>query len=75
VLLDAWAPGWTATVDGAPATIERADLAARAVRISAGTHRIAFRYRAPGLRLGAAVSVLAWLNLLALAVVLRRSRR
>ncbi len=59
VLLDAFAPGWSATVDGADAPILRADGLFRAVRIEAGAHRIAFRYRTPGLRAGATVSVAA----------------
>jgi hypothetical protein len=72
VLLDAWAPGWTATVDGAPAKIERADLLARAVAIDAGEHTIVFRYRTPWLRTGAIMSVLAWC---ALGVLVIRRRR
>lgn len=74
VLLDAWAPGWEATVDGAPALVERADLVARAVAIERGKHRIEFRYRTPGLRWGGAVAALAWLNALVLAIVLLRLR-
>jgi len=67
VLLDAFADGWRATVDGAPAPIVRADEVARAVAIPAGTHRIAFRYRTPGLRAGALVSMLSWILLFMLA--------
>ncbi|HEX6836426.1 MAG TPA: YfhO family protein, partial [Polyangia bacterium] len=71
VLLDAMADGWRATVDGAPAPIVRADEVARAVPIAAGTHVIAFRYRTPGLRAGALVSLLGWLAWLALVAWLR----
>lgn len=75
VLLDAWANGWSAQVDGKPAVIERADLIVRAVRIDAGQHRITFDYSTPGLRAGAIVSLLAWLLLLAGVVVsVRRAR-
>jgi hypothetical protein len=61
VLLDEWAPGWSAAADGRPAPIVLADGLFRAVAIGPGPHRIVFRYRTPGLRAGAAVSLLAWL--------------
>ena len=63
VVLDAWAPGWSATVDGRPATVERADLIARAVRVDAGARTIVWRYTPPGWWLGVAISALAALNL------------
>lgn len=52
VLADAFASGWTATIDGQPAAILRANYAVRAVEIPAGRHDVVFRYRAPGLRWG-----------------------
>ena len=63
VLVDAWAPGWSVAVDGKPAPIERVDALLRGVFVTAGEHRIAFRYQTPGLRLGAAVSVLSFMLL------------
>jgi uncharacterized membrane protein YfhO len=72
VLLDSFAAGWTATVDGVPARIERADLLARAVAIPPGEHEVVFAYRTPGLRLGVSVSAIAWLAGLAVLVALRR---
>jgi uncharacterized membrane protein YfhO len=45
VLSDQWYPGWTATVDGKPAAILRADVALRAVALSPGAHRVRFRYQ------------------------------
>jgi hypothetical protein len=59
VLNDTFAPGWTATVDGAPAAVVGADGALRATPVEKGRHTIVWRYRAPGLRTGAAVSGLA----------------
>lgn len=62
VLLDAWAPGWQASVDGVPATVEKMDGLTRAVAMPAGRHRIDLQFRAPGLRLGAALSLAAALG-------------
>jgi hypothetical protein len=61
VLLDEWAPGWSAATDGRPAPILLADGLFRAVPVEPGPHQIVLRYRTPGLRAGAAVSLLAWL--------------
>ncbi len=57
VLTDAYYPGWTATVDEQPAHIERADLLFRAVQISAGQHRVEFRYQPQSFANGAAISI------------------
>lgn len=40
-----WAPGWSAAVDGKPAQVVRADLAALAVLAPAGEHRVELVYR------------------------------
>lgn len=76
VLVDSWAPGWTATLDGTPAAIARAEAVARAVAIPPGEHLLRFRYRTPGLRLGALLSLAAWAVWLALIaqLALRRGR-
>ena len=75
VLNDAFAPGWTATVDGAPARIVRANGLVRGVWIGAGAHTVAFRYRAPGLALGWAIALLLALALGAWALVRRGAIR
>ncbi len=76
VLDDAWAPGWSVTVDGRPARALQADVVMRGVIVPAGEHEIVWRYRVPGLRLGALLSGLGLLALLGWAgVLLARSRR
>jgi hypothetical protein len=62
VLLDEWAPGWSAATDGHPAPILLADGLFRAVPVEPGPHRIVLSYSTPGLRAGAAISLLAWLG-------------
>jgi Bacterial membrane protein YfhO len=74
VLNDAWYSGWSATVDGQPAPILPANVAVRAVRLPAGSHRVVFTYRTPGQLLGAGISLGA-LGLLGLAVFVERRKR
>lgn len=72
VLSDTFAPGWTASVDGAPAAIHRAFGALRGVVCPAGEHRIEFRYEPRSVRIGLWVSALAALGCLLLAVGFKR---
>jgi hypothetical protein len=74
VLNDAWYGGWSATVDGQPTPILPANVLVRGVRVPAGTHRVSFSYRTPGLWLGALIS-LGTLGLLGLAVLVERRKR
>lgn len=64
-------PGWTATVNGAPAAIHRANVTFRAVRVPAGRSHVEFRYAPWTVRLG---MLLAFSGLLAGAFVLWRRR-
>ena len=68
VINDAFASGWSATIDGAPAPILPANAAVRAVPVSPGARHLVLRYQAPGLRLGAAIAVLVALALLAASI-------
>jgi hypothetical protein len=58
-LADEYFPGWTATVNGDPHPIVRANHTFRVVEVPAGESEVAFRYRPLSLRIGAAVSVVA----------------
>lgn len=71
LLADQHHAGWSATVNGAPAPILRANHAFRLVEVPAGTSRVEFRYAPRSLWLGALVSVAA---LLAAAATLYLSR-
>lgn len=68
VLMDQMLPGWSATVDGQPARLYRANAVGRAVCLGAGTHRVVMDYRAPGFAVGAVVSGFGWLCWFALIV-------
>jgi Bacterial membrane protein YfhO len=63
LLLTPFHAGWTATVDGVPATLLRANASFQAVRLGPGPHTLEHRYWPPGLTAGFAVSALAFLGL------------
>jgi len=52
VLADEWAPGWTATVDGAPAPMWPTLLTLRGVEVPPGEHTVRYEYRTPRLTPG-----------------------
>jgi hypothetical protein len=53
------APGWTARVDGSPATIRRVHSVMPAVTVPAGASQVEFRYAPPRWELGALLAALA----------------
>lgn len=75
VLAEQYDPGWSLEVQlgqesARPAAILRTDRVLRGVWLPAGNHRLSYRYRPATFTWGAAISVLAWLALLAGAVVI-----
>jgi len=75
VLNDAWAAGWSAEVDGRPATVLRVNDVMRGLDVPRGRHRISWHYRVPGLRLGAVISIAALILTIGWATVIRGRRR
>ena len=64
VISQPYAPGWTAAVDGQPATLLRADYAFDGLALPAGSHDVDLRYVPAGLVAGTAGAALALLLLL-----------
>ncbi|MGN6190234.1 MAG: hypothetical protein ACTHOE_15175 [Conexibacter sp.] len=75
LLDDNLADGWSVRVDGRPARAVRADDVLRGVVVGPGRHEIRWSYSVPGLRAGAAVSLVALTALAGAAIVLVRRRR
>lgn len=73
VLLDAYAQGWRATVDGRRVEILRADVCFRAVAVTPGSHTVVFRYLPWSVAVGAALTALT--ALAALWVLVSTPRR
>jgi hypothetical protein len=73
---DRWAPSWTATLDGDPIDIAKANLLFRAIRVPAGRHRVDFHYSPVGLTGLVFISwaVLALVALLSWRAVRRAAR-
>lgn len=68
VLTDTWYPGWTVTVDGAEAPIERVNWHFKGVYLEPGSHDVRFEYRPRGIAAGAVVSAIGLLVLVAAVV-------
>jgi hypothetical protein len=73
VLRDTYYPGWSATVDGRPVPLLRADVLFRAVPIEAGAHTVEMRYRSLPFERGALIAAVA-LGLTALLAILPTPR-
>jgi hypothetical protein len=56
VVSQAWAPGWSASVDGDQAPVVLVDGLVQGVPVGPGSHVVALRYRPPGLGSGIAAS-------------------
>ena len=75
VLSEVYYPAWKAYVDDRPVPLYVADHVLRAVPVPAGEHTVELRYESWSLRVGLAVSLIAYLTLIALAVAEARRRR
>jgi len=74
MLVDAHDPGWRATIDGTPTGVLRANVAFRGVAVPAGRHVIEYLYRPRSITVGLAISGIALLAAVAVAIVERRRR-
>jgi hypothetical protein len=74
VLADAFAPGWTAVVDGAARRVWQANHLVRGVFVRPGDRHVEFSYRAPGFREGMGAAAAAW-GLFVLVAAARGARR
>ena len=68
-------PGWTATVNGNPARLYRANWIGTAVEVPPGQSRVELQYQLPGLRLGALISAIAGVMVFGLILLGLRVRR
>ncbi|HET9248937.1 MAG TPA: YfhO family protein [Actinomycetota bacterium] len=76
VVRNAWDEGWSATLDGRPVPVLRADGFLQAVAVPAGRHDVRLTYREPAIGTGLALSGLVWLAFaVAVLVVVLRTRR
>ena len=72
----AYSPGWSATVDGAPARVLKADTGFVAVPLSgAGEHEVKLSYLTPGLLQGAVLSLVGCIAFIVLLHCSRQSRK
>jgi hypothetical protein len=65
-VLEAYDPGWTATIDTGPAPVLPANGFAMAIPVPAGKHTVRLRYKTPGRAIGAGLSLLSLALLAAL---------
>jgi hypothetical protein len=75
VVLESWAPGWTARVDGTTVPVRPANVLFVSVSVPAGRHDVVLEYRPASVPAGLAVSAAGVVALLVLALAPRISTR
>ena len=80
VFSEVYYPGWTATIDGQPTEVGRANYVLRAINVPAGNHEVIFRFDPQSVRTTetiayVALGVLALLIVAAIALHFRRQRK
>lgn len=70
-----YSEGWTAYVDGKPATLHQANTMYMALALDAGAHEIRLEYQTPYLREGVLVSLVSLLGVAVFAVIYETVRR
>ena len=74
VLTDAWYPGWSAYVDGVKSPIYRVNSVVRGVALSAGEHKVIFKYNPGSFKIAIVLFLLSLLALIYLIVKDRAGR-
>ncbi|HEV7735581.1 MAG TPA: hypothetical protein VGR62_25625 [Candidatus Binatia bacterium] len=74
VVADAFAPGWSARVDGVPRRLWQANYLVRGVEVRPGDHVVEMTYDAPGFHTGLAVALGGWAIVAAIILLDRRRR-
>jgi hypothetical protein len=59
VLSDTYYPGWTASVDGQPASVLRGDVLFRVVPVPGGEHDVTLQFQPASVKIGAAISLVS----------------
>ncbi len=75
VLSDTYYPGWQGVVDGAPVRVFRANLCARALPVTAGTHSVVFNYEPRAFKTGLVITLGSLLVIALTACLAGRKRR
>lgn len=77
VFSEVYYPGWTATVDGQPVEIARADYILRAIRLAPGKHTVEFKFDPQSLHITETIaySALALLLLVVVGLLVQAYRR
>jgi hypothetical protein len=70
-----WDPGWSASIDGAPAPLLRTEIALSGLVVPAGRHLVALHYENGWIDLGLCLSLAAALACLGLVIAARVRRR
>jgi len=74
-IADSWYPGWTATIDGEPAAVERVDYLFKGVCVPAGNHKVILRYQPTGFPVILGISLATLLFCITMSLVVLTSQK